>query len=264
MLLRRGLPREHAEWNRRWGAPFGRPIRERIPERHWIRPGIARLVGPFAFQPNNVTREYEFPWAFFATQPRPGLRVLELGGSNAGLQFALARSGCAVTNVDPGERAHGRGWPVTPEFHARLNRRFGTAVELRACFLEEADLPPESFDRALSVSTLEHIPEREIPGIAALLHRALTPGGLLILTVDLFLGLAPFSEPARNEWGTNISLRALIEASGLELVHGRREELCGHAELDPRAILAMAERGELLVGTAQSAVQTLILRRTRA
>jgi SAM-dependent methyltransferase len=222
------------------------------------------LVGPFAFQPNNITREYEYPWAFLALDLRPELRVLEIGGSNSGLQFVLARNGCKVVNVDPGERARGRGWPVTQEFHARLNRRFGTDVELRSCFIEDADLPAESFDRALSISTLEHIPENEIPNIAAQVCRSLKPGGLFVLSVDLFLALAPFSRRSFNEWGTNISMRALIEASGLELIYGLREELCGHAEFDPRAILELAKREELVVGTSESAVQTLVLQKPRA
>jgi len=261
MLLRRGLPRQYEVWNRRWGAPFGHRIRSRIPSALCIWPGLAQLVGPFAFQPNNITREYEFPWAFFAADLRPGMQVLEIGGSNAGLQFVIARSGCKVVNVDPGQRARGHGWPVTREFHARLNRRFGADVDLRPCFIEEADLPAESFDRALAVSTLEHIPEDEIPEIAAQLRRVLKPGGLVILSVDLFLGLAPFSERSHNEWGSNISLSALIEGSGLELVHGRREELCGHPEFDPAAILELARRGELVVGSFEAAVQTLVLRR---
>ena len=261
MLIRRGLLHEYAVWNRRWGAPFGHRIRTRIPPALWTSPGIARLVGPFAFQPNNITREYEYPWAFFALSPRPKMRILEIGGANSGLQFSLARSGCKVTNVDPGERARGRGWPVTQEFHNRLNRRFGTDVELRSCFIEDADLPAAYFDRALSVSTLEHIPENEISSIAAQVYRALKPGGLFVLSVDLFLGLAPFTTRAFNEWGTNISLRALIEASGLQLVYGRREELCGHTKFDPQAILDMARRDELVVGTSDSAVQILVLQK---
>jgi SAM-dependent methyltransferase len=264
MLLRPGLPSAYARWNRRWGAPFGRRIRNRIPTPLWTWPGIARVVGPFAFQSNNSTREYEFPWAFFALDLQPGMRVLELGGSNAGLQFAMARSGCKVVNVDPGERARGRGWPVGPEFHALLNRRFATDVQLCSSFIEEANLPSDSFDRAVCVSTLEHIPEPEIPRIARELSRLLKPGGLLVLTVDLFLGLVPFTAQLRNEWGTNVSLSSLIDDSGLRLVHGRRQELCGLPEFDPAAVLSLAKRGELLLGTDESAVQALVLRKPDA
>lgn len=162
-----------------------------------------------------------------------------------------------VINVDPGIKARGRGWPITPKFFDLLNRRFGTQVTLFPGFIEEANLKDNDFDRGVSVSVLEHIPEPDILSILKHVRRILKPGGLFILTVDLFLDLAPFSEKETNQWGKNISLRWLIEESGMDLIHGDPSELCGCPEFIPLKIVGLQE--ELLVGSSQAAVQTLIL-----
>lgn len=94
MLLRETLSREHKAWNRRWRAPYGHAARRVVPKKLRHLPGLAGLVGPFAFQDNNRTRRFEYPWVFEKTAPQKGLRTLEIGGGNAGLQFALDHAGC--------------------------------------------------------------------------------------------------------------------------------------------------------------------------
>lgn len=263
MLLRRDVPAWYDEWNRRWGAPHGRSLVRKLPRKLRSLPGVAQLVGPFGFQPNSDTRVLEYPWAYEALQLSPGMRVLEIGGSNSGFQFVLDRAGCSVVNVDPGKAAHGVGWPVTPEFTARLNRRFGAGVELRNCFIEDAKLADASFDRALSISTIEHIPKSEIPGILGHVRRALKPGGLFVVTVDLFLDLAPFTEVTENRWGINVPIRWLVEQSGLELVVGQPDELYGYEGFDPAQVNSLRER--YYVGTAWPVmVQALVLRKPEA
>src|SRR5262249_20686124 len=159
------------------------------------------LVGCFAFQGNNTTRAFEYPWAFYALEPKPGLRVLEIGGSLSGFQFALDRSGCEVVNVDPGDEFHASGWPVTTETMRRLNQVLGTNVTLKNCLLEQAGFPDASFDRVVSVSVFEHIPEPELAKILADVRRVLKPGGALVLTVDLFLDVEPFTKETKNVYG---------------------------------------------------------------
>ena len=132
------MPVLHREWNRKHAAPFGRtlyrwtrdmPVGVRLIDATIFK-AVPSLRGPFAFQPNNATREAEYPWAFYATPIAPGLKVLEIGGGLSGFQFVLDRAGCQVVNVDPGMEAHGRGWPVDAQSIADLNRMFGTSVEL--------------------------------------------------------------------------------------------------------------------------------------
>lgn len=236
MIGRRQLPPLHEAWNRRWGAPYGRAWRHAL-RRQRLRFFLPRLVGPFGFQPDNaITRRFEYPWAFHAVPVRAGMRALEIGGSLAGLQFALAQTGLSVVNVDPGEKAT-MGWPVNQRSIARLNRAFGTDVELRSSFLEEAGLPPGSFDLVYSISTIEHIPPEALPSLMAEVNRLLVPGGHLVLTVDLFLDLAPFSYETENIAGRNIDIHGLVEATGLELVQGDRSELLGYPEFDAKRVM---------------------------
>lgn len=236
MIGRRQIPVAHQAWNRRWGAPYGTVWRH-VLRRPRLRALAPRLVGPFGFQPDNaITRSFEYPWAFHAVPVRPGLRALEIGGSLAGLQFALAKSGVSVVNVDPGEKAV-MGWPVNQDSIGRLNRAFGTDVELRNAFLEEAGLPAASFDLVYSISTIEHIPPDALPSLMAEVNRLLVPGGHFVLTVDLFLDLAPFSYETENIAGRNIDVKWLVDASGLELVQGDPAELYGYPEFDPKQVL---------------------------
>jgi SAM-dependent methyltransferase len=217
------------------------------------------LRGPFTIQDNNTTRRAEYPWAYFATPLEPGLQVLELGGSLAGFQFVLDRAGCRVTNVDPGNESHGRGWPVDQESIRTLNRAFGTAVQLQNCFLSEAPLQRASFDRAYSISVLEHIPVAEIPGTIALIYDLLKPGGYFVLTLDLFLNLAPFCSRETNEYGSNISARLIAEAAPFELHEGERRELLGYDEFDPDRILSTLEH--FMIGDYPALAQLMVLKK---
>lgn len=258
MIARKPLPARYDAWNRRWGAPFGRPWTKLVPRSLRTSPLGARLCGPFAFQPNNDIRRWEYPWAFEALDVRPNLRVLDIGGSLAGLQFVLDREGCQVVNVDPGEDSRGRGWPVRPETFERLNSVFGTQVTLRNCFVEQANLEDSSFDRAVSISVLEHVPEPDLETILNHVRRALKPGGLFVITLDLFLDVEPFAPAKFNVFGHNIDARWLVETSGLELVSGDRAELHGFPEFEPGRIRA---RDDLLVGRYPAMVQAMVLRR---
>lgn len=260
MLARRRIPADYHHWNRRWGAPSGYRWFLRLPGKERLKSWAPRLAGPFGFQINNTTRRFEYPWAYLATPLREGMRALEIGGGLSGFQFVLAKSGLRVTNVDPGEKAEGVGWPVTEEHHVRLNRAFGTAVDLKTCFLEDAELPRRSFDRIFALSTLEHIPPDQVADLLSLAGDLLTDEGFFVATVDLFLDLKPFSSRSRNRYGWNLDLRRAVEGSGLVLMHGRLEELLGYDAFDPDHV--MRNLAEYLIGAKYpTLVQTLILRR---
>ena len=266
MIGRRILPADYLEWNRSWGAPFGRrairlPIL-RNARKHWPRLVMRwpRLVGPFAFQSNSVTRRFEYPWAYHAVELRRDMDVVELGGGLSGFQFVLARLGLNVTNVDPGDEEAKFGWPVDERRIRRLNRAFRTNVQLVASTLRQASIPDKSTDIVYSISTIEHIPPHELPSLMVDIRRILRPGGYAVLTVDLFLDLEPFSDRNANQYGTNVAISSLVEWSGLELVQGKTEELLGFPEFDHRGVLG--HLSEYLIGYYPGVAQCLVLRRS--
>jgi SAM-dependent methyltransferase len=246
-------------WNRRWGAPYGheswwrRGLQRISPER--LRP---HLVGPFGFQADNSsTRRFEYAWAYQATPLIPAMHAVDVGGSLAGFQFVLAREGLNVVNVDPGESVPG-GWPLDTALLARLNRAFKTSVELKNCPLEEADIPTASIDRVFSISTREHMPEDSIASALNEARRILRPGGLMVLTVDLFFDLVPFTERETNPSGHNVDVAELVERSGLDLIQGNPSELYGFPRFIPDMI--QARLSEYLYGSETPAlVQALVL-----
>lgn len=260
MLARKSIPPEYQAWNARWRAPFGPQWARRLSLSRKLKDDVAPKLGPFGFQRNNTTREFEYPWVYFTAAAPRGSRVLEIGGAFSGLQFVLAREGADVTNVDPfNDYGASEKYPAGPEaIHARLNGLFGTSVRLARSSLPQSGLPEGSFDAAVSVSTIEHLPWQEVRDTVQAVHRLLKPGGLFVLTVDLFLDAHPFANRVENQWGTNVSIHQLVAESGMTLVAGREDELYGFPSFDPERI--NRGRDDYLIGFP-AMVQTLVLRK---
>ncbi len=261
MLAPAKLPERFARWNHEHGAPRGRPLSELGWRGRFLsRAAKDRYRGPFALQPNNTTRAFEYPWAYEVAALKPGMRVLEVGGGLAGYQFLLDRAGCRVVNVDPGPAAEGVGWPCDQKRIAELNERFGTRVELRNTTIEKADLPEASFDRVFSLSVLEHLPLRDALLAMENAYGCLKPGGLFVLTVDLFLNLKPFTTRLKNEYGSNLDIRCLLATQDWEIHEGRTAELYGFPEFDAERIQSHLE--DYLRGQGYPAlIQCVVLRK---
>ena len=263
MIARRSLPQHFVEWNDRWGAPNGRRTRlVRMLDRLSLgRTALAlRARGPFAWQPNNTTREFEFPWAYFRIAARAARlgpqTIVDVGGSLAGLQFVLAREGHRVINVDPGLAARGRGWEVSRATFDRLCEVFEAPVELRPTTLAEAGLEDGSVDILLSISTIEHFAEADLEEWARHAPRVLKPDGAVVLTVDLFLDVAPFGRRVANEFGRNVDVRELLDSSRFEVSEGDPAELYGFEQFDAYAIHENLHR--YLVGTYPALAQCVV------
>jgi 2-polyprenyl-3-methyl-5-hydroxy-6-metoxy-1,4-benzoquinol methylase len=242
MLARRELPHEYALWNRAWAAPYGRhfPAVSLLQSlgRSWVR----RARGPFAFQGNTTTRTYEYPWAYHQLADLSPSRILEIGGALSGLQFVLAKRGHEVHNVDP-FFDYGRGnYDMDPVAeHASLNRTFGTNVVLHCSTLPEADLFG-GFSAVVCISTLEHLSPDSIEATLAAVKSLLRPGGIVVLTIDLFLNLKPFCSRTTNIWGTNASVAWIDELLGFTMIIGDRTELYGYQEFSTDQILSRLEQ----------------------
>ena len=277
MLASRRLPEQFAAWNRLHGAPFGRVVRGSALLRRCLPASMwERLRGPFAIQPNNDTRTFEYPWAYYAAfdpeagrgaalragsaAGQPGMKVVELGGGLAGFQFVLDRAGCAVVNIDPGLEANGVGWPCDEASMRKLNARFGTRVDLRPTVAGRAGLDSGAYDRVFSISVLEHLPEGDIREAMECAFRWLKPGGLMIMTIDLSLNLYPFCSRQANEYGCNQDIHKIVAQQPFEMVSGNPAELYGFAEFDVDRILCRLE--EYLIGSIYpTMVQCVVLRK---
>jgi SAM-dependent methyltransferase len=182
-------------------------------------------------QPNNTTRIIEYPWAYHALALDKGATVLEIGGGLSGFQFALARSGYRVINVDPGMDSFDN-WPVNHDAIARLNTAFRTDVMLHNCELADAPLVEESVEAVFSISVLEHVPPEQLPPLVRRVFALLKPGGRFVVSLDLFLNLVPFSSRITNEYGSNIPATLIAESAPFVLQEGDPAELYGYEEFD--------------------------------
>ena len=165
-------------------------------------------------------------------------RLLEIG-SAAGFFLDLAnRNGFTVLGIEPAE-----------ELARAAGERFG--VEVRAGFVEDADLEPGSFDVICAWHVLEHIPDPL--SVLEALRGVLAPGGFLALEVPnaaspeaVRLGPAwPHWDPAHHVGHyTPTALRRLLERAGFTVV--RADTLSGVAYYPPRE----ARRPRALVDAA--------------
>lgn len=271
MIGRRHLPEEYLAWNKRWGAPVGHEAAARLRMGQRLTAPDRAELGPFAFQPSSPTRAFEYPWAYLTADVRPGLRVLEAGGGLAGLQYVLAMQGCAVTNADPMVIDADNPWArdedphlarlMTPQNHRMLNEVFGTDVRLLPKKVQDSALEPGGFDRIFCLSVLEHLSAAEARTMTERMAGLLAPGGLLLLTVDLFFDVRPLGRLARNGWGTNHDVCALTRGLGLERVAGDPRELLGFPEFDLDRVVDLFP--ELLIGDYPVVSQAVALRAPR-
>jgi SAM-dependent methyltransferase len=260
MLAPRELPEAFSKWNRENRAPFGSDwwvkflqskrlgmfSRKYAPgwfawkHRTRLPSWVIRSIGPFGFQLNGATRSYEYPWAYFATPLGSGdIRAVDIGSGTSGFQFTLASAGVQVTSVDPLiNPSESIDWRFSLEDFDRINRAFGGKVTFVGDFLEAANLETGSRDRVYAISVLEHIPREPLIKLMPEIARILKSGGYFIATIDLFLDCYPFTNKEANQWGRNISVKDLLEASGLQLILGMPSELYGFAEFSPQAVIS--------------------------
>ena len=244
MFGTRQLPMAYTEWSRKWGAPFGFPFaQELIHQTDMPLEVAARLAGPFAFQANNTTRSFEYPWAFEQIDHSSPKDIVDVGGGVTGMQFVLSMLGHRVRTVDPGLASTDYGWGSRLLGHESLNAVFSTSVAVHPCYLEDAGLAKRSFDYVTCISTMEHAPFDRVVSLIDTALELLKPGGRLVATVDLFLNLAPFTSREMNEFGTNIDIAAALGEvrTAHKLVTGLPSQLNGFPEFDSNAVLSHLE-----------------------
>jgi SAM-dependent methyltransferase len=233
MLAPNTIPTSYAAWNKRHHAPWGRRGKRLIDTFGPRNKAVARYLGPYAWQTNNSLRTFEYPWAFDRlSELGQGLSLIDVGAGLAGFQFTLAQAGYHVHAVDPGLSARGKGWDLDAGQHAFLADAYAAPVDLHPNTLGDAGIGDHSIDALVSISTIEHFADEDLAELADEAARVLRPGGHLVLTIDLFLDVQPFTTRERNNYGTNIDVRALLDRCGATLTLGNSAELNGYPEFD--------------------------------
>ena len=82
----------------------------------------------------------------------------------------------------------------------KLNRWFKTPRRARNTTIDRAGLEAGRFDRAFSMSVIEHLTRRDMRQVMSHVFRCLKPGGVFILTIDLLLNLQPFTSRKSNQY----------------------------------------------------------------
>jgi SAM-dependent methyltransferase len=151
--------------------------RFRSPEYKWSRDPL-----------HTCTRIWEYPYAYHhlrawaARRAGSGLpRVADVGSGVTFFPFAVAKLGFDVvcSDTDPvAETDMNRAAKVLPHAPGRVSFRASRGARMP---FEDGEL-----DAAYCISVLEHVPARA--AFVGELARALKPGGLLVLTMDIDLG----------------------------------------------------------------------------
>ena len=115
---------------------------------------------------------------------RAGERVLDVGSGSGVFADRLARAGCRVVGVDAN--------PAAVEYATATFARDG--LEFLHGYLDELELPPQSFDRATSIEVIEHAHMPQVLELLGDLRRILKPGGRLLVTTPNYRGVWPAIE----------------------------------------------------------------------
>ncbi len=145
-----------------------------------------RTIG---FFPAHNPRALEYPWVLARLPAKlNGLRILDVGAGVNPLPFMLADRGAEVTTLDnhptardPSAREQWNEWGFLD--YALIEARIAS---VRAAY--EAYISASLFDVIYSVSVIEHVPGDVRRLWIDNFARQLTPGGVLLLTVDLVPG----------------------------------------------------------------------------
>jgi SAM-dependent methyltransferase len=163
---------------RGWGRLYRLSVA--IGLRSLLRAGPSREAAIRIVIPLDPSRYLELPWAQTALGAVSGERVLDLASPKL-LAVALTRAGVDVVSVD--------ALPAEIELWRRL------APEARFEVADGRALPfhDGEFDRAYSISVLEHIPEGGDERALSEVARVVRAGGRILLTV-------PYADTYREDW----------------------------------------------------------------
>ena len=114
-----------------------------------------------------------------------------------------------MVNVDPGMEAAGVGWPCDTETMRKLNRGSKPTSSCATRPSTGLGSRPVASTGHFRSALIQHLTRRDMRQVMSSVFRCLKPGGVFILTIDLFLNLQPFTSRKSNQYGWNQNVRAL-------------------------------------------------------
>jgi ubiquinone/menaquinone biosynthesis C-methylase UbiE len=222
--------------------------------RHWYTTRLSHRTRNWGPQRIGRSREYtgemiwEATWALRQLQPKPGLKILDVGAENSFMPIYLASHGAEVWVVDKWLGSYGE------EFEANvlqrcinntfsLNVKGNGHVHYQNQDATQLNFPDNHFDYVLCVSVIEHIIEDSLALQA--MSRVLKPGGRLILTTPVGPhfqqgSTVPHHKDANGKWTGDLDriysadtiATRLVAPSGLKFV-GPHDYAFSQPELTP-------------------------------
>lgn len=128
-------------------------------------------------QYETYSRIWEYPWLWTYLKPlaNKGLKLLDIGSEMSPFPWYLA-SQCYDVIVSDHNKANWNSWKT-------VNKKLGSDTKIKILDAQSLDLPTASVDVYLSVSVIEHVPNKiKVIEEAA---RVLKPGGIFISTFDI-------------------------------------------------------------------------------
>lgn len=154
---------------------------------------------------DTYSRVWEYPWLWQVLEPfrDQGLRIVDIGSELSAFPWFLAEQGFDVIVSDHSPRYVAAWQRAAETCRASVARRILDAQEL--------DLETASVDVVLSVSVIEHVPNKRRALAEAV--RVARPDGALVMTFDIVEPAMGMSFPAWNGLALTMhELDALLEA----------------------------------------------------
>ena len=170
---------------------------------------LHRLFAPSIYFYRNPFKIFEYNLMLRQADLSRNHTVLDIGCGVGKQTFCLAARAGRVVGVDPNPAVLKRAEEDRLHYHDTL------PVEFVCATLREAGLQDSTFDRALSYSVIEHIPDW--PAVAADCFRVLKPGGRFIFSTDTLDTIADEEIRNRHKTAHSVCRYGSIEVLSREL-----------------------------------------------
>ncbi|MEO6573955.1 MAG: class I SAM-dependent methyltransferase [Polyangiaceae bacterium] len=191
-------------------------------------------------------------------QPKPGMKILELGCSSGKTTRIFAEKGCKVVSVDfdPHAIELARKWIA--------DAGLSTEVEFKCCSADEVEIAGQGFDVITMLDFVEHVPDELLVSVLGKIRESKFDGTVCIYTPDR----RHFTEVLRevgilHQDKTHINLKSLTEWRAFFESHGMRVVSETRAPSHWPVLSSIERRMNSLPGIGPWLIRSLALRLER-